>query len=150
MCSLWRTSYIANRRSERRQEAGPPEREAVTRRYIRDRGCDRERQRFEQKRRISMFKTLAIAAFAIGATAAVTAPAMADRICGQGFYYRYHECRPYAYSEAPGYYYGPGYAAGSAVNGAGYVAGSAVNAAGNVAGAAIGTAGAIVGGVLGR
>jgi hypothetical protein len=96
-----------------------------------------------------MFRTLAIAAVAISATAALTAPAMADRICGPGYHYRYHECRPYAYY-APGYYYGPGYVAGSAVNGAGYVAGSAVNAAGNIAGAAVGTAGAIVGGVLGR
>jgi hypothetical protein len=95
-----------------------------------------------------MFRTLAIAAIAIGTTAAVTAPAMADRICGPGFFYRYGECRPYRYSESP--YYAPGYVAGSAVNGAGYVAGSAVNAAGNVAGAAVGTAGAIVNGVLGR
>jgi hypothetical protein len=97
-----------------------------------------------------MIRTLAFAAAAISATAALTAPAMADRICGPGFYYRYHECRPYAYNEPRGYYYGPGYVAGSAVNGAGYVAGSAVNAAGSVAGAAVGTAGAIVGGVLGR
>ncbi len=97
-----------------------------------------------------MFKTLAIAAFAIGALTAVTAPAMADRICGPGFYFRYGECRPYGYRE--GYYetVPPGAVVGGAVNGAGYVAGSAVNAAGNVAGAAVGTAGAIVGGVLGH
>jgi hypothetical protein len=91
-----------------------------------------------------MFKTLAIAAFAIGATAAVTVPAMADRYCGPDFYYRYGECRPYHY------YYPPAGVVGSAVNGAGYVAGSAVNAAGNVAGAAVGTAGSIVNGVFGR
>jgi len=91
-----------------------------------------------------MIRTLALAAIAISATAALTAPAKADRICGPEYYYRYGECRPYHY------YYPPGYVAGSAVNGAGYVAGSAVNAAGNVAGAAIGTAGAIVGGVLGH
>lgn len=99
-----------------------------------------------------MLKTVAIAASAVvSLTAALTAPAMADRICGPGFYYRYHECRPYAYSER--YYYGNPYygnPVGGAVAGAGYVAGSAVNAAGNVAGAAVGTAGAIVGGVLGR
>jgi hypothetical protein len=92
-----------------------------------------------------MFRTFVIAAsVAVSATAALTAPAMADRICGPGFYYRYHECRPYAY------YYPPAGVVGGAVNGAGYVAGSAVNAAGNVAGAAVGTAGAIVGGVLGH
>jgi hypothetical protein len=90
-----------------------------------------------------MIRTLAIAAVAISATAAITAPAMADRICGPDYYYRYGECRPYHY------YYAPG-VVGGAVNGAGYVAGSAVNAAGNVAGAAVGTAGAIVGGVLGH
>ena len=94
-----------------------------------------------------MFRTLAIAAVAISATAALTAPAMADRICGPGFYYRYHECRPYAYYE-PYPYAAPGAVVGGAVNGAGYVAGSAVNAAGNVAGAAVGTAGAIVNSVL--
>ncbi|HVH81190.1 MAG TPA: hypothetical protein VM782_17460 [Stellaceae bacterium] len=98
-----------------------------------------------------MLKIVAIAAVAVSTMAAVTAPAMADRYCGEGFYLSRHtgECRPYAYY-TPRYYYGPGYVAGSAVNGAGYVAGSAVNAAGNVAGAAVGTAGAIVGGVLGR
>src|ERR1700720_848725 len=96
-----------------------------------------------------MFRTFAIAAVALSATAALTAPAMADRICGPGFHYRYHECRPYAYYAPPGYYYAPpGAVVGGAVAGAGYVAGSAVNAAGNVAGAAIGTAGAIVGSVL--
>jgi hypothetical protein len=92
-----------------------------------------------------MLKTFAIAAtVAISAATALTAPAMADRYCGPGFYYRYHECRPYAYYEPPGA------VVGGAVAGAGYVAGSAVNAAGNVAGAAVNTAGAIVGGVLGR
>lgn len=92
-----------------------------------------------------MLKTFAIAAtVAISAATAVTAPAMADRYCGPGFYYRYHECRPYAYYEPPGA------VVGGAVAGAGYVAGSAVNAAGNIAGAAVNTAGAIVGGVLGR
>ena len=91
-----------------------------------------------------MFRTLAIAAVAISATAALVAPAMADRICGPDYYYRYGECRPYHY------YYPPAGVVGGAVNGAGYVAGSAVNAAGNVAGAAVGTAGAIVNGVLGR
>jgi hypothetical protein len=92
-----------------------------------------------------MLKTIIIAASAaISLTAAVTAPAMADQYCGPGFYYRYHECRPYAYNAPPpGYYADP-------VGGAGYVAGSAVNAAGNVAGAAVGTAGAIVNGVFGR
>jgi len=97
-----------------------------------------------------MFRTLAIAAVAISATAAVTAPAMADRICGPDFYYSRHwgECQPYGYR--PNAYYGPPGVVGGAVNGAGYVAGSAVNAAGNVAGAAVGTAGAIVNGVLGR
>ena len=100
-----------------------------------------------------MFRTLAIAAVAFSAAAAVTAPAMADRYCGAGYYLSRHtgECRPYAYYAPPGAVVGgAGYVAGSAVNGAGYVAGSAVNAAGNVAGAAVGTAGAIVGGVLGR
>ena len=99
-----------------------------------------------------MLRTLAIAALAIGTSAAVTAPAMADRICGPGFHYRYHECRPNGYY-TPGYYsgyYAPGYYYGNPVAGAGYVAGSAVNAAGNVAGAAVGTAGAIVNGVLGH
>ncbi|MBV9554871.1 MAG: hypothetical protein JO032_18985 [Alphaproteobacteria bacterium] len=90
-----------------------------------------------------MFKAVAIAAVALSAAAAVTAPAKADRICGPNFYYRYGECRPYAY------YYPPGAAVGGAVAGAGYVAGSAVNAAGNVAGAAVNTAGAIAGGVVG-
>jgi hypothetical protein len=90
-----------------------------------------------------MLKTLAIAAVAISAAAAITGPAKADRICGPNFYYRYHECRPYAY------YYPPAGAVGGAVAGAGYVAGSAVNAAGNVAGAAVNTAGAIAGGVIG-
>jgi hypothetical protein len=90
-----------------------------------------------------MIRTLAVAAIAISATAALTAPAMADRICGPEYYYRYGECRPY-------HYYYPSGVVGGAVGGAGYVAGSAVNAAGNVAGAAVGTAGAIVGGVLGR
>jgi hypothetical protein len=91
-----------------------------------------------------MLKTLALAAVAIGATAAVTAPAMADRFCGPNYYYSRHYgvCQPYAYY--------PTNPVGGAVAGAGYVAGSAVNAAGNVAGAAVGTAGAIVGGVLGR
>ncbi|HTZ36257.1 MAG TPA: hypothetical protein VMB84_09560 [Stellaceae bacterium] len=94
-----------------------------------------------------MMKTLAIAAgFAVTAIS-LAAPAMADRLCGPGFYYRYGECRPYGYSER--YYYGPAAPVGAAVNGAGYVAGSAVNAAGNVAGAAVGTAGAIAGGVVG-
>jgi len=94
-----------------------------------------------------MLRTLALAVFAIGATAAVTAPAMADRVCGPDFYYSRHwgECRPYGARQ--GYYET---VPGAAVGGAGYVAGSAVNAAGNVAGAAVGTAGAIVGGVLGR
>lgn len=91
-----------------------------------------------------MLKTLAAAAsVAITATAALTAPAMADRYCGPGYHYRYHECRPYAY------YYPPGGVVGGAVGTAGYVAGSAVNAAGNVAGAAVNTAGAIAGGVIG-
>jgi hypothetical protein len=85
-----------------------------------------------------MFRTFAIAAVAFSATAALTAPAMADRICGPNFYYRYHECRPYAYYEPRGYYYEtPGAVVGGAVAGAGYVAGSAVNAAGNVAGAIV-------------
>jgi len=91
-----------------------------------------------------MFRTLAIAAVALGATAAVTAPAMADRYCGPGFYYRYGECRPYAYYEPP-----PGAVVGGAVAGAGYVAGSAVDAAGNVAGSAVNAAGNIVGCALG-
>ncbi|HWD60739.1 MAG TPA: hypothetical protein VG308_20815 [Stellaceae bacterium] len=96
-----------------------------------------------------MYRTLAIAAAIIGGVSALSTSAMADRICGPGFYYRYHECRPYAYRE--GYYEtAPGAVVGGAVNGAGYVAGSAVNAAGNVAGAAVGTAGAIVNGVFGR
>jgi hypothetical protein len=90
-----------------------------------------------------MLKTFVIAAsVAIAATAAVTAPAKADRYCGPGFYYRYHECRPYAY------YYPPAGVVGNAVGSAGYVAGSAVNAAGNVAGAAVNTAGAIAGGTI--
>ncbi len=92
-----------------------------------------------------MLKTIAIAASAaISLTAAVTAPAMADRYCGAGYYYaaRWGECQPYAY------YQQPGAVVGGAVNGAGYVAGSAVTAAGNVAGAAVGTAGAIVNSVL--
>ena len=96
-----------------------------------------------------MLKTFAIAASAaISLTAALTAPALADRICGPGYHYsRWGDCRPYAYS---GRYYYYGNPVGGAVAGAGYVAGSAVNAAGNVAGAAVGTAGAIVGGVFGR
>jgi hypothetical protein len=93
-----------------------------------------------------MFRTLAIAAIALSATAAATAPATADSYCGPGFYYSRHwgECQPYG---RQGYYET---APGAVVGGAGYVAGSAVNTAGNVAGAAVGTAGAIVGGVLGR
>jgi hypothetical protein len=98
-----------------------------------------------------MLKTFAIAvSVAIGAAAAVTAPAMADRYCGPGLYLSRHtgECRPtrpYAYYYGSPYYYGtPGGVVGGTVAGAGYVAGSAVNAAG----AAVGTAGAIVGGVL--
>jgi hypothetical protein len=93
-----------------------------------------------------MFKTFVIAAItAISATAAVTAPALADRYCGPGFYYSHHYavCRPYAYN------YAPGGVVGGAVGTAGYVAGSAVNTAGYVAGTAINTAGAIAGGVLG-
>lgn len=90
-----------------------------------------------------MLKTLAIAAgAALTLTTAMAPAAMADRFCGPGFHYRYHECRPYAY------YYPPD-PVGGAVAGAGYVAGSAVNAAGNVAGAAVNTAGAIAGGVIG-
>jgi len=90
-----------------------------------------------------MFRTFAIAAAALGATAAITAPAMADQYCGPNYYYRYGECRPYHYS------YPPAGVVGSAVNGAGYVAGSAVNAAGNVAGSAVNAAGNIVGCALG-
>lgn len=89
-----------------------------------------------------MIRTLAIAAGLAVTAVSMAAPAMADSICGPGYYYRYHECRPYHYSYPPA---GP---VSSAVNGAGYVAGSAVNAAGNVAGAAVGTAGAIVNSVL--
>jgi len=94
-----------------------------------------------------MFRTLAIAAVALSATAAATVPAMADAYCGPGFYYSRHwgDCQPYGARQ--GYYET---VPGAAVGGAGYVAGSAVNAAGNVAGAAVGTAGAIVGGVLGH
>jgi hypothetical protein len=93
-----------------------------------------------------MFRTLAIAAVALGSIAGVTASAKADGYCGPGFYFSRHwgECRPYG---RQGYYET---VPGGVVGGAGYVAGSAVNAAGNVAGAAVGTAGAIVNGVLGR
>ena len=94
-----------------------------------------------------MLRKLAIATTLAAGAVSMAAPAMADRVCGPGYYSRYHECRPYAYYEAP--YYGPGAAVGGAAAGAGYVAGSAVNAAGNVAGAAVGTAGNIVGCVLG-
>jgi hypothetical protein len=93
----------------------------------------------------SMIRKLAIAAsLAVSATVAVTAPALADRLCGPSYYYssRWGECRPYGYYEAPAG------VVGSAVNGAGYVAGTAIGAAGNVAGAAVGTAGAIVNSVL--
>jgi hypothetical protein len=85
-----------------------------------------------------MLRTLAIAAGLAVTAIGAAAPAMADSYCGPGFYYRYHECRPYAYREP----------VGGAVAGAGYVAGSAVNAAGNVAGAAVNTAGAIAGGTI--
>jgi len=99
-----------------------------------------------------MFRTLAIAAVALSATAAATAPAFAADGCGPGFYFSrsWGECRPQG-GYRHGYYetVPPGTAVGNTVAGAGYVAGSAVNAAGNVAGAAVGTAGAIVGGVLG-
>jgi hypothetical protein len=96
-----------------------------------------------------MLRTLAIAAGLAVTAIGAASPAMADSYCGPGFYYRYHECRPYAYNYPPGGVVGgAGYVAGSAVNGAGYVAGSAVNAAGNVAGAAVGTAGNIVNSVL--
>ncbi|HZK91826.1 MAG TPA: hypothetical protein VFC56_16920 [Stellaceae bacterium] len=88
-------------------------------------------------RKLAVATTLAVTA--IGAAA----PAMADRYCGPGFHYRYHECRPNAY------YYPPGGVVGSAVGTAGYVAGSAVNTAGAVAGTAVNTAGAIAGGVIG-
>jgi hypothetical protein len=97
-----------------------------------------------------MIRKLAIAAsLAFSATVAVTAPALADRVCGPDFYYssRWGECRPYAYYGQP-YYGSPAGVVGGAVNGAGYVAGTAIGAAGNVAGAAIGTAGAIVNSVL--
>ena len=98
-----------------------------------------------------MFRTLAIAAFALSAIA-TTAPAFAADGCGPGFYFSrsWGECRPQG-GYRHGYYetVPPGTAVGNTVAGAGYVAGSAVNAAGNVAGAAVGTAGAIVGGVLG-
>jgi len=93
-----------------------------------------------------MLKTFAIAvSVAISAAAAVTAPAMADRYCGPGFYYSrgWGACRPYR-----PYAYQPAYPVGNAVAGAGYVAGSAVNAAGTVAGAAVNTAGSIVNSVL--
>jgi hypothetical protein len=98
-----------------------------------------------------MFRTLAIAAIALGAIAA-TAPAFAAEGCGPGFYFSrsWGECRPQG-GYRHGYYetVPPGTAVGNTVAGAGYVAGSAVNAAGNVAGAAVGTAGAIVGCALG-
>lgn len=91
-----------------------------------------------------MLRKLAIVTGLTVTAIGAISPAMADRICGPGFYYRYHECRPYAY-----YYPAPGAVVGGAVAGAGYVAGSAINTAGYVAGAAVNTAGAIAGGVVG-